>query len=302
MAALPTVTIVICARNAAGHLARLFPALRRLDYPTKRLRILVVDNGSTDGTGTLARTAGAAVRVCRSVGVVHAREMGWRTARSEFVAFLDADCVPPPEWLRHSLAAFEEEGPSLAATGARLVPGPVKTLAERHIVEAGILDTDRFQETNALQFPFLVTAGMVIRRRALEDLGGFDTSLGRATGEDADLCWRLAREGWRTRYLRDMEIVHHHRSTLPRMLRQVRWYGCASAHLFARWRHQLGWRRYTDWEVYRRLGKGAAFALPALLLGSDGYERVRPALEFLDAAAFLAGKWEGALRNRVLFL
>ncbi len=297
----PTITVVICARNAAGHLERSLPALRQVIYPRTHLRVLVVDNGSTDGTADIARSHGAAVRHCRRPGVVHARQRGWRAARSEFVAFLDADCIPPPDWLERTLRPFEDD-PRLAAAGVRLVPGPVRTLAERHIVEAGILDTDRFRERNALQFPFLVTAGMVLRRAALEEVGGFDTALGRATGEDADLCWRLERAGWRTQYLPEVEIVHHHRSTILQMLRQVRWYGMASAFLFARWRGELGWWRYTDWQVYRRLGRGAVQALPALLGGEDRYARVRPLLEVLDAAAFLTGKWEGALRNRVLFL
>ncbi len=297
----PTVTIVICARNAEDHLKRLLPALRTQDYPRSRMRVLVVDNGSSDGTRATAREHGAAVRVCQRTGVVHAREMGWRVARSEYVAFLDADCVPPRNWLRRALRPFGANE-RLGAVGVRLVPGPVHTLAERHIVEARILDTDRFRERNALQFPFLVTAGMVVRGAALEDVSGFDVTFGRATGEDADLCWRLERRGWETRYLPGLEVVHHHRATLLRMLQQVRWYGMASAFLFARWREEFGWWRYTDWAVYRRLGMGALLALPALLGGGKAYERARPALEMLDAAAFLAGKWEGAIRNRVFFL
>lgn len=297
---LPTATIIICARNAADHLRRSVPAALAQDYPAARRKVLVVDNGSTDGTAQAARELGAIVRPCPRPGVVHAREMGWRAARSQYVAYLDADCDPPADWLSR-LVKQMEANPRVGAVGARLVSAPPTTLAERHIIEAGILDTDHFWQRNALQFPFLVTAGMVARRRALEAVGGFDTSMERTAGEDADLCWRLDRAGWVVLYDRDVEIVHHHRATISAMLRQVHWYGIGSAALFVRWRGELGWWRYTDWTPYRRLGAGLAHTLPALLTGGNRYERLAPALQTLEAAAFLTGKWRGAVKNRVLF-
>jgi cellulose synthase/poly-beta-1,6-N-acetylglucosamine synthase-like glycosyltransferase len=297
----PTITIVICARNAAAHLRRCIPAATGQDYPRGRFRVLVVDNGSSDETARVARELGASVRSHRPPGVAGARQFGWRVARSELIAFLDADCEPPRDWLARLASGFAAS-PRVGAVGSRLVNGPATTLAERHIAEAGVLDTDRCWQRNALQFPYVVTAGMMVRRAALEAVGGFDLSLGRAAGEDADLCWRLERAGWEVRYAREVEVIHHHRATVGAMLRQVHWYGAGSAALFARWRGELGWWRYTDWSVYRRLAGGLAGALPALLTGGDRYGRLAPALRALDAAAFLAGKWRGAARNRVLFL
>jgi GT2 family glycosyltransferase len=143
---------------------------------------------------------------------------------------------------------------------------------------------------------------MVLRTEALKRIGGFDKQLGRDGGEDADLCWRLERAGWRVVYRPEIEVVHHHRSTIPAMMRQVYWYGRSSSALFARWRGELGWRRYTDRGPYRRLLRGLARALPALLTGRSPYERIAPLLEAADSAAFLTGKYVGSIRNRVPFL
>lgn len=297
----PTVTIIICARNAADHLPRCLGAVRRLHYPAGRLKVLVVDNGSTDGTADIARRHGAIVRHLAKPGIARARDFGWRRARSEVIAFLDADCEPPENWIEGGVRRLYEAD-RIAAVGVRLVSGPITNVYERHIVESRILDSDRCWERNALSFPYVVTAGMLVRRAALEAVDGFDLTLGRQAGEDADLCWRLRRAGWDIRYERAIEVVHHHRSTLWGMLRQVHWYGRGSAALFARWRGDLGWWRYTDWAVYRRLAGGVLGILPALVLGSDGDHRAKPLLQALDATAFLSGKWIGAIKNRVWFI
>ncbi|MEO8376336.1 MAG: glycosyltransferase, partial [Candidatus Sumerlaeota bacterium] len=65
----PSVTIVICARNAAKHLRRSILSALAQDYPRERFKILVVDNGSTDGTAAVARELGATVRGHRKPGI-----------------------------------------------------------------------------------------------------------------------------------------------------------------------------------------------------------------------------------------
>lgn len=297
---LAAVTVVICARNAAGVLGRAIASVHGQQYPGE-VRLLVVDNGSTDGTAFSAREAGAEVIACPTPGVAAARDAGWRHAPTPLVAYLDADCEAPPHWLARLAGRFAAE-PTLGAAGLRLLSPDPQTLAERHIIETGVLDTDFFWERNWLQWPFVVTAGMVVRRKALEAIGGFEVTMGRATGEDADLCWRLERTGWRVEYHPDIVVLHHHRATVPAMLRQVHWYGLGMAEIFARWHKAMGHPRYIDPAVYRRLARGLVMALPALVLRRDPYERWRPALEAADAAVFLAGKWRGAWRHRVLFL
>ncbi len=300
MSQLPTVTIVICARNAAGHLRRCIPAALAQDYPRDRFKVLVVDNGSEDETAEVAGQLGAVVREFRRPGVAGARQFGWKKSRSEFIAYLDADCEPPTDWLSKAVKHFESDS-KLAAVGSRLIAPPPTTLAERHIIESGIMDTDFFFTRHALAWPFVVTAGMVVRRAALESIDGFDLTYGRAAGEDADLCRRMTLAGWTLEYDSSIEIIHHHRSTVRGMLKQVFWYGHGSAAFFARWRKDLGWRRFTDWVPYRRLGWGILYAPGMLIIGRNRYERLRPLLDILECSAYILGKYKGAIEYRVLY-
>lgn len=300
MAEDPTITVLICARNASRHLEKAIPAALNQDYPRHRFHVMVVDNGSTDGTAETAKRLGAIVKPFPRPGVVFARQYSWKIAKSELIAWLDADCEPPRDWLRR-LAHQLKHHPELGAVGVRLVGGLPKTLAEKHIMEAKILDTDRFWTRNALQWPFVVTAGMMARRTALAEINGFDLRMGTSTGEDADLCWSLERAGWKVEYNRSVEIIHHHRSSIMAMMKQAHWYGRGSAETFAKWKKELGWWRFTDWTPYRRLAWGLLAAIPALCFAGDRYERWKPTLEVLDSLAFLTGKWRNSLKKRQFF-
>ncbi len=296
----PVITVIICARDAASHLKDSIPSIQAQKFSKGRFRLLVIDNGSRDNTAEIAESLGAEVLHYAKPGIARARQFAWKRARTPYVAFLDADCEAPPNWLSDTLRKIRGDE-KIAAVGVKLLPGPQKTLAERHIVESAILDTDRFWERNALQFPFLVTAGILLRRKAIRDVGGFDVTFGRCTGEDADICWKLERKGWKLVYLPEIGVIHHHRATIRAMMRQAYWYGQSSSALFARWKDELGWRRYTDWAPYKRFFKGIIHFPGATIRKTEPYESVKPLLEALDAAAFLAGKWVGAIKNRVLF-
>ncbi|MEQ8820913.1 MAG: glycosyltransferase [Sumerlaeia bacterium] len=297
----PAITVVIPVRNGRRTLEKALQALRLQTWPAERLDVLVVDNGSTDGSGDLARSLGARVVECPEPGVARARDLGWRSAQTPLVAFLDCDCEPPEGWLDRAAEALLA-GEKTGAVGVRLVPGEGRTLAEEHIIRSGFLDTDFFAQKHAISHPFLVTAGIVLRREALEAVDGFDLSFGRATGEDADLCWRLEDAGWACHYLPEIEVVHHHRATLRAMLNQVYWYGWGTAEVFARHRRRFGFGWFYDPTPYRRLVRGVVRA-PLAWLRSDRsrYERLAPGLEALDASAFLLGKARGAVRNRIVF-
>ncbi len=297
----PIITVIVCVLNGEKHLPELKASLNKQSFDSKKVRYLLVDNGSKDRTVALAGSLGFEVVRCRKRGVTHARQKGWKKAKTRYIAFIDVDCRPPESWLESAVDQLEGKNHT-GAVGFRLTSPTPTTLAEKHIVQEGLLETDHFWKGNALSFPFLVTAGMVVRRDVLMAIGGFDESLGECGGEDADLCWRIERAGWELVYLQDNPITHLHRSTILGMLKQAHWYGRGSTALFARWRKDLGWPRYTDWNVYMRILNSALRLVPGLILGETPEWKYRHLLRFLDALAFLAGKWREVPRQRVLFL
>ncbi|WP_315099402.1 glycosyltransferase, partial [uncultured Cellulomonas sp.] len=120
-------------------------------------------------------------------GPAAARNAGWRRTATEWVAFLDDDVVLPPGWARGLLDDLAAAGPDVAGTQARLrVPLP----HDRR-------PTDWERSTAGLEHALWATADMAFRRKALDEVQGFDERFPRAYREDADLALRLRLAGWR---------------------------------------------------------------------------------------------------------
>ena len=111
------VSVVIPARNAASSIGDLVRAVATQETSGAHLEVLVVDDGSTDGTAAAAEAAGArtVARSGDSGNPAIARNLGASSADGDPVVFLDADCRPTPDWLSRLLAGH--------ATGAVVVGG-----------------------------------------------------------------------------------------------------------------------------------------------------------------------------------
>jgi hypothetical protein len=206
------VSVVIAAYDAAACIGR---AIRSLRGQTRAPReIIVVDDGSRDGTADVVRSFGGDLIVVRQEnrGPGAARNAGVRRARSALVAFLDAD----DEYLPHTIATLERtmaEFPQAeVASGATLLVwrgDTLRTPAEDAVLggtrRAGLLP-DFFEA--ARRHPFVVcTNSVVVRRRAFETVGGFREDV--RCGEDLDLWGRLAgRYPWA--FVDEPLDVYHH--------------------------------------------------------------------------------------------
>ena len=192
------VDAVIPVRDRAGSLPGALAGLGNVR------RVVVVDDGSVDASGAVARRLGAeVVRHARPQGPAAARNSGLRAVGADLVALVDSDCVPEPDWLEALLPHFAD--PAVAAVaprigGRRLTTG--SALARYESVRSAV-DLAAFEGRVRWhsRVAFVPTAAMVVRRQAVLDVGGFDEALWLA--EDVDLVWRLTmpptRSGWRRR-------------------------------------------------------------------------------------------------------
>jgi glycosyltransferase involved in cell wall biosynthesis len=197
------VAIVIPVYNGAGMIAAAVRSALGQDHPGTR--VLVVDDGSTDATpALLARMPGITVLRQENRGPAAARNAGWRAAAdAEYVFFLDADCIAPPDWVSSLLVHHRER-----STGC---VGCVYDLANPDSLLARIIYRE-FERRHAgcrEDTLFLGSYGYSFRRATLERVGGFDESYRHASHEDNELGWRLLRASYRLRLVREVSVKHH---------------------------------------------------------------------------------------------
>lgn len=210
-----TASVIIATRNRADSLERALEALSSLEVPPGiQAEIVVVDNGSTDGTGKIvssySRLAAVPLRYVYEArpGASAARNRGIREATGELLLFTDDDCVPGPGWLADAARAIGSN--LLQVIGGRVelydpadLPVTIKTdLAPETLTSVGAL------------YGFLHGCNMIVGRPVFDRIGVFDTRLGPGTAvaaaEDTDLVYRAFRSSIPVSYNPAPLVFHHH--------------------------------------------------------------------------------------------
>lgn len=235
----PTVSVVVPIYNGERDLSGLIDGLLGQTYPADRVEFLMVDNGSCDRTPQLlaaavqtAQTQGLTLKHLSETDVQSAyaaRNTGIRAATGEIIAFTDADCYPKPNWLAELVQGFQDEAVGLMV--GEVVAFPSTTWLEQFAERKNLLSQ---KATLANRFcPYGQTANVAIRAKAFEGVGLFRPHM--TTGGDADLCWRLQKEGgWQLQFAESAQVQHHHRTNFKDLRSQWYRYGKSSRYL-----HQL---------------------------------------------------------------
>lgn len=211
-------TFVIPARNEEHFLGKCLESIRRLERGTDTvaIEVIVVDNQSTDSTADIARMCGARVITVAPGAVSRARNAGAASATGNVLAFVDADCELPPDWLTICLQSLSE--PGIVAVGTRMaVPPDVAPWVERIWFELAHRRSVSLVET----VQWLPTFNLLVRRDAFLAVAGFDESL--VTCEDVDLGYRLSAVGRLIRDHRTGTCHHGESKTLAEFFRREAW-------------------------------------------------------------------------------
>lgn len=158
-----------------------------------------------------------------------ARNGGVARSAGEWIVFIDADTEPDPDLLDAYFEPAPAEDTGILAGGIQDVPaataGGPPSLTARHAVARGHME-DRMTLERA-RFAYAQTANCAIRRSAFLDIGGFVAEA--RAGEDADLCFRLAEQGWGLERRPRAVVGHRTRSTLRGSLSQLVRHGSGAA-------------------------------------------------------------------------
>lgn len=253
---------------------------------------MVVDDGSTDATAEVVRSAGARLLESGGRGPGAARNLGWRSTTAPLVWFVDSDCVPEPGSLARLIDRLAND-PGLSGAGgsySNLVGGSplAATIHEeilaRHDRMSG--ETDHLGSFNVLYL-----------RAALERVGGFDerryNGPGRAAAEDLELSMRLRAASFRLGFVPESRVGHHHPTSLVRYLRTQAIHGFYATRAYLDHPRQRGRSRYSGWLDHLQPPL-AALALAAGILAP--FWRPAGFAAFGAALALLAASLPMALR------
>jgi hypothetical protein len=187
----------------------------------------------------------------------HARNRAVAQGTADWIVFLDADVLPPPDLL----ARYFERAPGGRVgvlAGAVIDEKASATAAARY----AWLKSSMSQEVTLAHddWGFAQTANAAVRRAAFEQVGGFEEGV--RSGGDADLCFRMRAAGWKLERREDAAVVHRNRATIRRMLAQRARHGAGAAWLARRWPGALPRRRWPGlaWWSARRAAYGIAAA------------------------------------------
>ncbi|MGD9895697.1 MAG: glycosyltransferase [Candidatus Methylacidiphilaceae bacterium] len=210
----PRVTVQLPIYNERFVVERLLRSVAALDYPRDRFEIQVLDD-STDATTEEVGRIAAALRAS-GVSIEHLRrpmragfkagalQYGMKRAQGEFVAILDADFVPPADFLRKALPYFSD--PSVGMVQARWGflnrEENLLTRCEALFLDGHFLLEQAVRANGNLFFNFNGTAG-IWRKSCIEDAGGWD---GETLTEDLDLSYRAQFRGWRFIYAPEIVV------------------------------------------------------------------------------------------------
>lgn len=265
-------SVIVPTFNAASTLRDCLDALFTQSVQREMYEVVVVDDGSIDGTEQIAR--GYPVRFFKQqhAGPASARNRGAREAVGDFLLFTDADCIPAQSWIADLVRPLETD-PSVAAA-----KGVYRTRQRSLIARfAQVEFEEKFAALRRHHFiDFIDTYSAVFRRGPFWECGAFDPSFRSASNEDTQLSFNLAARGYHLVFAENAIVYHRHSDSLLAYLRR-------------KWRHGY-WRI----RVYQRH--------PGKLRG-DSYTPRSMQIQFLTLClAVVAASLPGTRRLSWLFL
>lgn len=305
MASLPRVSVVIPCFNAERYVAATLRSV--LLQAETALEVIVVDDGSTDGSVAVVEGEFPQVRVIRRAngGVAAARNAGIAAATGDWVAFCDADDI----WLPGKLAAQFDAMAGVFGCRMSYTAWHVWISAEPE-PSAGLLlqlaeqaaDRSRWAGASGWLYPELLldcvvwTSTVVMQRSLLAEIGDFDTSL--RIGEDYDLWLRASRVTPIERVARPLALYRQHPASITRSAPRANYKGRIVQSALSRWGYAgPDGRRMDEGAVRRMLAKTwSDYAAAQLAAGERAGARISVREALRQQPAHAAG-WKLLLRS-----
>jgi GT2 family glycosyltransferase len=214
-------SVVITSLNGEKALPPCLSALFKTRW--KDFEVILVDNGSTDGTSEMVRQGWGAVKIIRAeknLGFAGGNNLGMRAAKGDWIVLLNDDTEVHPGWLQalDEVAALHKDAGIL---GCKLLYPDGKTIqhAGGWIEPNGLThhkgygEEDKGQYNELKECEYVTGAAFAMKREAIQKIGLLDEKFFPIYFEEIDFCTRAVKEGYKIYYVPRAVVIHHESRT-----------------------------------------------------------------------------------------
>lgn len=218
----PAVTIVVPFAGSEAAADRTIAAIGRIHLREGDV-FVIVDNNPRPAVLPGAGGSRVVLHAATVLSSYFARNTGASSARTPWLLFLDADCLPAPDLLDRYFDPDPGDEVGILA-GAVVGAAGQESFAARYAGSRGQIEIEHHLETGPK--PSGVTANLLVRRSCWEQLGGFAEVV---SGADLEFCWRAQEEGWGFETRLQAIVEHEHQATVRGMAQKARRHGAGRA-------------------------------------------------------------------------
>lgn len=209
----PSVSIIIPVFNGMNTLPQCLNSIRKQDYPGP-LEVIIVDDGSTDGSGEYAEEQEFKVIQQKNQGPAKARNEGARAATGDFLVFIDVDCLPDTHFTTELIRPL---------IGTKIVGSQGVFYSDQRNLVARFLQheiSERFKKQQKAQFiDWVATYGACYRKSIFLENGGFNEIYSKPSSEDVEFSIRLGKKGYKMIFAPKATCLHLHHVNFFRFLK-----------------------------------------------------------------------------------
>jgi glycosyltransferase involved in cell wall biosynthesis len=208
------ISVVVPAYNAEKTIEACLKSLLDQTVSSSDYEVLVVDDGSTDRTGALAKQFPVRYFHQENRGPAGARNLGVENAKGDIILFTDSDCVAQRDWVESMTSPFEN-----GDIGG--VKGAYRTEQKGLVARFAQVEFEERYELlkKHAYIDFVDSYSAAFRKSVFLEAGGFDTSFPRANNEDTELSYKLAKMGCKMVFVPKGIVYHQHPDSIWKYFR-----------------------------------------------------------------------------------
>lgn len=222
----PFVSIIIPTSNRKESLLVTLESLKYLNYPLDKFEVIVVDDGSIDGTREILKETKNKVNYPLNIlfqekkYISAAKNLGLSVAKGEIIVTTDDDCTFENDWLNKLIEPFKNikvvasGGPDRAPADDTLFAKCVDYASTSFLGTGGIRG---HKKDSSLGKFYPMGCNMAMRKNALDEVGWFEEGL--APGEDTDVALKMERKGYQIAYVPEAFVWHKRRNSMSKVLK-----------------------------------------------------------------------------------